>query len=69
MKNIIISALSAYIFYGFCDVKNLMIPVLAFVLVWVLCAETDEQVNDFMHSVKRGQKLNNRINKMKGVRF
>lgn len=67
MKNIIISALSAYIFYGFCEVSNVLIPVMAFLLVWFICAGIDEEITDFKRSVKRGQRLNNQIDTMKGV--
>lgn len=69
MKNVIISALSAYVFYEFCEVKHFMIPILAFLLILVTCAGIDEEIYDFQESVKRGQRLNNKINRMKGVKF
>lgn len=69
MKNIIISALSAYVFYGFCEVRHFMIPIMAFLLVWAVCAGIDEEIYDFQQSVMRGQRLNNKINRMKGVKL
>ena len=61
MKNMIIAALSAYIYYGFCEIKNLIIPVMMFLLVWVACQEIDEIIHDFRESVRRGQKLQRKI--------
>ncbi len=67
MKNVIISALCAYIFYGFCEVRSVLVPIITFLLVWFICAGIDEEIEDFKRSVRRGQRLNNRINTMKGV--
>jgi hypothetical protein len=69
MKNMIIALMAAYIFYGFCVIRNPIIPVIAFVLFWVIIAEAEELVKDFRDSVKRGERLNRRINRVKGVRF
>lgn len=69
MKNIIISALCAYIFYGFCEVKHLLIPVVAFLLFLTIVSEAEEVVVDYQRSVRNGQRLNRKIDRMKGVRF
>ena len=61
MKNMIIAALSAYIFYSFCEIRNLLIPVTMFLLVWIACQETDEIIHDFQKSVKRGQRLQRKL--------
>lgn len=69
MKNMIIALMAAYIFYGFCVIRNPIIPVIAFILFWLIIAEAEELVKDFQDSVKRGEQLNRRINHAKGVRF
>lgn len=69
MKNIIISALFAYIFYGFCEVRHLIILVVAFLLFLVIVMETDEIIADYKRTVRKGQRLNRKIDQMKGVRF
>lgn len=69
MKNIIISALCAYIYYDLCIEKYIWLAVVVFLLVWMTIAEAEEIIKDFNGSVRRGQRLNKRINDMKGVRF
>ena len=69
MKNIIISALGAYIFYGFCEIRHFMIPIVVFFLFWAIVAEIDESISDFKRSVRKGQRLNRTIDQMKGVRL
>lgn len=63
MKNIIIAAYSSYFFYGFCVVRHWAIPIMAFFLFWLIIAETEELINDYKRSVKRGQRLNRKINR------
>ena len=65
MKNMIIASMSAYIFYGFCEIKSIPATVMMFLLIWILFEETDEQIRDFKLSVKRGQRLNDNINELK----
>lgn len=65
MKNIIIAALGAYIFYGFCVVRSIVIPFIAFGLFWVIVEGIDEEIADFKKSVKRGQELNKAIDRAK----
>lgn len=69
MKNVVISALCAYIYYDLCVVKYIWLAVVVFLLVWLTIAEAEETIKDFNGSVRRGQRLNKRINDMKGVRF
>lgn len=69
MKNAIIAALGTYIFYGFCEVRHFLIPIVAFLIFFALLCEVDEEIEDFNRSVRRGQRLNRRIDQMKGVRF
>ena len=69
MKNVIISALTAYIVYGKCEIKHLWIIPITFLIVWGMCADVDEQIKDLKRSIKRGQRLNQDIEKMKGVRL
>ena len=69
MKNVIISALSAYIFYSFCEVRSLLIPFCVFFLFLALVAEIDESISDYRRKVRKGQRLNKIIDQMKGVRF
>lgn len=63
MKNIIISVLASYIFYGFCTVRSLAIPVVTFLLVFLLLCEIDEQIEDFKRMVRRWDRINRRINR------
>ena len=53
MKNAIIAALAAYIFYGFCVVRNIAIPFIVFALFWVMIEEIDEDIADFKKYLKR----------------
>lgn len=69
MKNMIIAAMAAYIFYGFCEIHHPAIPVMVFLLFWAIIACIEDVVVDFQKSVKRGEKLNRRINRAKGVRY
>lgn len=69
MKNMIISALCTYIFYGFCEVRNFLIPVVVFLLFLTIFSEIDELITDYQRSVRNGQRLNRKIEQMKGVRF
>ena len=69
MKNMIISALVTYIYYSFCVIRNLFIPVVAFFLFLVIIAEIDELIEDYQKTVRKGQRLNRIIDEMKGVRF
>ena len=67
MKNVIIAALSAYIFYGACEIKDLLTPVIMFFLVLVLLLDADDRLAEFRLSVRRGKRLNKKIDKMKEV--
>lgn len=67
MKNVIISALSAYIFYGFCEVKDLLTTGIMFLLILILLLDADERLAEFRLSVRRGKRLNKKIDKMKEV--
>ena len=69
MKNMIISALCAYIFYGFCEVRHFMIPIVAFFLFLYIVSITDEVIKDYMNTVRKGQRLCRKIDRLKGVRF
>lgn len=69
MKNMIISALGAYIFYGFCEIYRIPGAVAMFFLLWALAAEIEEIATDYMRSMKRGKRLNGKINNAKGVRI
>ena len=67
MKNVIIAALGAYIFYGFCVVRHFIIPIVAFLLFWVMVEAIDEEIKDYVRRVRRGKRLNKIIDKAKGV--
>ena len=69
MKNIIISILSAYIFYGFCEVDKLPTSIIWFFLTLAIVMYCEEAGKSFMRSWKRGKRLNNKINKAKGVKI
>jgi len=62
MKNMIIAAMAAYIFYGFCEIRQPLIPVAVFLIFWFLIGAVEAEVNDFRESVRRGERLNRRIN-------
>jgi xanthosine utilization system XapX-like protein len=62
MKNIIISVLASYIFYGFCTIRNPAIPIIAFLVFFLLISEIEEQINDFKRMVRRWNRVNKRIN-------
>lgn len=67
MKNAIIAALGAYIYYGFCVEKSIVIPFIVFFLFWALVEEIDEDIKDFKRKVKRGERLSKIIDTMKGA--
>lgn len=69
MKNMIISALGAYIFYGYCERYNMIGTAIMFFLLWFLVSDIDEISKDYMRSIKRGKRLNGKINKAKGVKL
>ena len=66
MKNAIIAALGAYIFYGFCEVRHLIIPFIVFLLFWVVIEDIDESIRDFKRKVRRGERLSKIIDILKG---
>lgn len=63
MKNIIIAILGSYIFYGFCTIRNPAIPIIAFLIFFLLISEIDEQIEDFKRMVRRWDRINRRINR------
>ena len=67
MKNVIIAALSAYIFYGFCEVRHFILPFLLFVVFWLMVVAIDEDIKDFRRKVRRGKRLSKVIDKAKGA--
>lgn len=69
MKNIIISIMSAYIFYGFCEVNKIPASIGWFFLTLALVAWCEEVGTDFAKSVKRGKRLNGKIENAKGVKI
>jgi len=68
MKNAIIAVLGAYIFYGFCVVRHFIIPIVAFLLFWVMVEAIDEEIKDYVRRVRRGKRLNKIIENAKGVK-
>lgn len=68
MKNLIIASMGAYIFYGFCEMRRIPATIIMFLLIWIMFMDIDEQIADFKKSVRRGQRLNNNIDRMKGAR-
>jgi len=68
MKNAIIAALGAYIFYGFCVVRHFIIPIIAFLLFWVIVEAIDEDIKDHRRMVRRGKRLVKIIEEAKGVK-
>lgn len=62
MKNMIIAAMAAYIFYGFCEIRQPLIPVAVFLMIWWFIDAVEAEVNEFKQSVRRGERLNRRIN-------
>lgn len=56
MKNIIIAALAAYIYYGFCEVRNIIIPFVAFALFLVIVEEIDQDIADYKKK-RKGRKI------------
>lgn len=69
MKNAIIAALGAYIFYGFCVDRSIAISFIVFLLFWVLIEDIDENIKDFRRKVRRGKRLKDQIERAKGVRY
>lgn len=69
MKNMIIAALGAYIFYGYCEVYRIPTAIVMFFLFWAISVEVEEIVTDYMRSMKRGKRLNGKINNAKGVKI
>ena len=46
MKNLIISAMGAYIFYGFCEVRHIIILFAAFVLILEIIVEVEKIIKE-----------------------
>lgn len=67
MKNAIIAALGAYIFYGYCEVRSIFIPFVMFLIFWLMVEEIDEDIKEYRRRVRRGKRLNKMIDKAKGV--
>lgn len=61
MKNMIISALCTYIFYGFCEVKLWYVIPFIFLVFWMIIAGVDELIKDYREQVRRGRKLQRAI--------
>lgn len=66
MKNLIIAILSTIIFYTqFCEVKiPAVMPILA-LMIWVSLIQIDEWVAEYRQAVRRGQKLQDTIKKVR----
>jgi hypothetical protein len=56
MKNIIIAALGSYIYYGFCEVRNIIIPFIAFALFLVTIEEIEQDIADY-NKKRKGRKV------------
>lgn len=69
MKNIIISIMSAYIFYGFCEENRISTSIIWFFLTLAIVMYCEEVGKSFARSWKRGKRLNGKINKAKGVKI
>ena len=62
MKNMIITVLTAYIFWtDFCEIHPLpVLPVLV-ITIWILVSETEEFIKDYQKSRIRGERLSRKI--------
>lgn len=53
MKNLIISALIGYIYYGICDIKSIPITIIFVLFFWALFSEVDKYLENFKKYIKR----------------
>lgn len=65
MKNIIIAALTTYVFWtDFAEIHPLPILPLLFVTFWFIIAGIDELIVDYKHTIRKGQRLQRKIKRM-----
>ena len=65
MKNVLLAASLSYIFYGFCEIRAAWVPVIVFGVFLAIVVAVDETFKDFKESVKRRQRLNRSIERLK----
>ena len=61
MKNFIIAILTAYIFYGLCEVKSVLACGILAGVVWFILEDIDEQIRERREIVRRGRRLKRKI--------
>lgn len=65
MKNILIAALTTYIFWAdICVIRPLPVLPLMFVTFLMLIVGIDDLIDDYRKTIRRGQRLQRRIRKM-----
>lgn len=64
MKNLIISILSAIIYYQYCDIKYLWAAVGFGVLIFVTAEEIEDYYRKYANKVRRGERLCRKIRRL-----
>lgn len=65
MKNILLALLITYIFWtDICVIHPLPVLPLMFFAFWLIITEIDDLIDDYIKTVRRGQRLQHRIQRM-----
>lgn len=64
MKNLIISILSAFIYYQYCDIKYLWAAILFGALIFVSANEIEDSYRKYANKIRRGEKLCRKIRRL-----
>lgn len=64
MKNLIISILSAFIYYQYCEIKYLWSAVLFGAIIFWMVDEVESLIKNYVAKIRRGEKLCRKIRRL-----
>lgn len=64
MKNLIISILSAFIYYQYCEIKYLWVAVLFGAIIFWMVDEVESLVKNYVAKIRRGERLCRKIRRL-----
>ena len=65
MKNIIIAALTTYVFWtDFAVIHPVVALPMLFVTIWFIIAGIDDLISDYKNRIRKGQRLQRKIKRM-----
>lgn len=64
MKNLIISILSAFIYYQYCEIKYLWAAVLFGAIIFWMVDEVESLVKNYVAKIRRGERLCRKIRRL-----